>query len=169
MVRTQILQGIIVASLAALTGCTAGEVVAADGSNLTGYSGPSTITFKNSSTGTNYTVSTFVNGSGVTEFSFDPYGPSSSTNGPYIPAGTYTLDLNLCTDATHCMVYGNWSGFSLAYNQTCTDTYTNNQVPCALFKIVRCQFPADYSKYGSLCTQSSVSGGVTTVGVLDGP
>jgi hypothetical protein len=67
------------------------------------------------------------------------------------------------------VVYGNWEGFTLAYDQNCSDHYTGQTVPCAIFKIVRCNFPADYQKYGALCTGSSTSGGMTTVGVLDGP
>lgn len=157
-----------VAAVAALTGCTAGEIVAADGTALSGYNGPSTVTFKSSS-GQSYSVSTYQSGSEMV-FSFDPNAPASSTNGPYIPAGKYTLDVDLCTDATHCVHYGNWTGFDLSYGQTCTDSLTNQSTPCALFKIVRCQFPADYQKYGTaVCQNATVSNGLTTVGVLDGP
>jgi hypothetical protein len=158
----------VVASAAVLSGCTAGEVVAADGSALTGYSGPSTVTFRNTSTDNVYAVSLNQSSSSVT-FSFDPSVAQSATNGPYIPPGNYTLQLTLCTDATHCRTYGQWEGFTLAYNETCSDSYTGKSIPCALFKIVRCKFPADYNQYGQLCVGSSTSGGVTTVGVLDGP
>jgi hypothetical protein len=40
----------VVSGTVLLTGCTAGEIIAADGSPLTGYSGPSTVTFRNTST-----------------------------------------------------------------------------------------------------------------------
>ncbi len=159
----------LLASAAVLCGCTAGEIVAADGSALTGYGGPSTVTFTNTSTYEQYTVSPS-QGSGGLAFSFDPYSPANATNGPYIPPGNYKLDVTLCSDATHCQPYDNWHGLDLAYNQTCTDYYTGHSVQCAIFKVVRCNFPADYNKYGSAwCTGSSTSGGVTTVGVLDGP
>ena len=157
-----------VAAAAFLSGCTAGEIVAADGTALTGYSGPSTITFRNTSTFDEYTVTTTESGGGMT-FAFDPSVAASATNGPYIPPGTYEINLTLCTDATHCQPFGNWSPFTLAYNQNCTDENTGKSIPCAVFKVVRCNFPADYWKYGTLCTGTSTSGGLTTVGVLDGP
>lgn len=157
----------IVAAVGVLSGCTAGAIVSPDGSPLTGYNGPSSITFKGAG-GVQYTVATTPSNGALT-FSFDPYAAGSATNGPYIPPGNYELDVTLCTDATHCTVFGNWEGFTVAYNNTCTDSTTGNSVPCALFKVVRCNFPADYWKYGTLCTGSSVSGNVTTVGVLDGP
>lgn len=153
----------------ALAGCTSGEILEADGGPLTGYNGPSTITFYNTSTGQSYSVATYMTG-GEMVFSFDPYVDAGPTNGTYIPAGHYKLDLDLCTDATHCQHYGNWTGFDVAYNQTCTDTHTSQSVPCAAFKVVRCQWPSDYQQYGaSLCQNATVSGGITTVGVLDGP
>jgi len=172
MLRTPAVPQLLAAAAAAtalLTGCTGGEIVAADGSALTGYAGPSTVTFSSTTTDSKYTVQTGVT-LGEMSFSFDPYGPQSATNGPYIPPGTYTLDIKLCTDATHCQPYGHWEHFDLAYDQTCADPYTNKSVQCAKFKIVRCNWPADYNTYGAaLCTGSSTSNGVTTLGVLDGP
>jgi hypothetical protein len=156
--------------MAALTGCTAGQVIAADGSNLNEYPGISSVTFQNTSTQENYTVRT--SGSGDIEFSFDPYAPASSTNGPYIPAGHYTVAVNLCRDANpnHCEYYADWTGgFDIAYNHTCTDTTTKKQVPCSLFRLVRCLYPQDYNNYRSLCTGVTVSGDVTTVGLLPPP
>jgi hypothetical protein len=158
----------LVVAAGALSGCTAGAVVGADGSALTSYKGPSTITLTNQTTFQTYTVALVQNG-GLT-FSFDPYVPSSPTNGPLIPPGTYKLNVTLCTDATNCRLFGHWEPFDLSYTGNCTDHTTGNSVPCALIEVVRCQWPVDFNTYGAaLCTGSSVSGLVTTVGVLDGP
>jgi hypothetical protein len=166
--RTFAVGFLVIAAAAALSGCTVGAVVAADGSPLTGYDPSSTVTFRDTTSFQEYTIA-LVESAGALTFSFDPYVAASGTNGGFIPPGHYRLDVNLCTDPTHCMPYGNFTGFDLSYDQTCTDTYTHNSVPCAVFKVVRCQFPADYRTYGSLCTNATVSGGITTVGVLDGP
>ena len=55
--RAVVFTPVLVAAAAVLSGCTAGEIVAADGSALTGYAGPSTVTFRSATTGQQYTVS----------------------------------------------------------------------------------------------------------------
>ena len=151
----------------ALAGCNAGYAVAADGSTLPEYYS-STVSFQSRTTGQKYTVNTGRT-YGEMSFSFDPNAPASATNGGFIPPDTYNVFLTLCTDASHCMPYGNWQGVTIAYNQQCTDSYTNKSTYCNFFKIIRCEMHIDYPKYGSLCTSVTNASGVTTVGVLDGP
>lgn len=71
-------------------GCTAGNIVDANGNNWT----PSTtayVSFVRKSTGDTYTVQTGTR-QGYTSFSFDPYAPASSTNNPVqLPDDDYTI------------------------------------------------------------------------------
>jgi hypothetical protein len=159
---------LVVAGAAGLAGCNAGAVVRPDGTAVPDYYS-STVSFVSRTGGNTYTVNT-ARTNGQMTFSFDPYGPPSATNGGFIEPDTYTVYLTLCTDATHCMPYGNWEGVTISYGQQCTDSYTGQTAYCNLFKIIKCEMHPEYAQYGSLCTNvTTTSDGVTTIGVLDGP
>jgi hypothetical protein len=113
------------AVLAASPGCTAGEIIDSHNNVITNP-GAAQIIFQNQDTGVNYSV---LNDHG--KFSFDPYGPATWNNDKVmVPDGNYKVqvyDLNGVTYTSR--------PFHHQFFTTCTDSFTQQSEPCALYRL----------------------------------
>jgi hypothetical protein len=156
--------------VAAVTGCTAGKITNADGSNFqfpATMTTPPTVTFTNLTSGTSYMVDVTANAPnepGLATFSFDLYGPNTATNNnETIPAGEYQVTVNFCgADQPWCISYVS-NPFSHAYNGNCTDDYTGKSVQCALYNLVAYNF-----MNWTPCPPATWSGIYKTVPIFEG-
>jgi hypothetical protein len=158
---------------AALGGCTAGEITTPDGGSPGNYT-TSKLTFIAVDAGASpptYVVNTMQNGDGgAVTFSYDPYAPSSSTNGPFIPPGDYNVILLECPyfPSGSCIGYfSRHQPVNVGYGTNCNDAYTGQSVPCSLFHFVLC--PPESWAQPAICTSVATNGSLTTVPLFPGP